>query len=107
MNSTDRRRLSKFWRKRFGPAAARLSARGASLLDEQASGSSWSEPAADVPELTELSPGDLEAQLIARLEAQDLAELAELIPDLMRLAAQLRPSLESEDELDPYVYVMH
>lgn len=107
MNSTDRRKLSKFWRKRFGPAAEQLSARGASLLDAEASGSSWSEPPGDVPELTELSPEDLERELIARLEAEGLEELAELIPDLMRLAAELRPSLESQDELDPYVYVMH
>ena len=107
MNSTDEKRLREFWRKRLNPAARSLAARGVELLDQGASGSSWNEPPREVPDLEELSCAELEGLLIARFESSGLHELSELVPDLMRLAAELRPSHESEDELDPFVYVMH
>jgi hypothetical protein len=107
MSSTDEKRLAKFWRDHLAPAAARLAARGAEPLDRGSSGSSWSDPPRDVPDLAELPVAELEALLTARLESAGLQELADIVPELMRLAAQLRPSHETAEEIDPFVYVMH
>ena len=107
MSSTDDDKLAKFWRDKLSPVAERLKARAAELLDEEKSGSTWSEPPRDVPELSELSPAALETELHARFEAAGMQELADIVPDLMKLAAELRPSDEADAEVDPFVYVMH
>ncbi len=106
MSSTDDK-LAKFWRELLKPTAERLTARGANLLDTGISGTSWSDPPSDVPELGELSPAQLEDQLRARFESAGLKELADIVPDLMRLATELRPSEDTDEEVDPFVYVMH
>lgn len=106
-NSKMDKKLAKFWCDKLLPAAAKLKARGVELLDTETSGSSWSKPAIDVPELSDLSPAALGKQLQARFEAEGLSEIAELIPELMELASALRPSADTDEEVDPFVYVMH
>ena len=110
MNSTDKadaKKLAKFWRDRLSPAAERLKSRGKELLDVEISGSSWKVPASDIPELSDLSSSTLGEQLRARFVADGLEELADLMPDLMKLADEIRPTGETGEEIDPFVYVMH
>ena len=110
MNSTDKtieKKLAKFWRDRLAPAAKKLKSRGKELLDVETSGSSWKVPASDVPELSDLSPATLEEQLRTRFQVEGLEELADIIPELMKLADDIRPSGETDEEIDPFVYVMH
>ncbi|HIL80547.1 MAG TPA: hypothetical protein EYG54_04695 [Myxococcales bacterium] len=113
MSSTDKKatqndkKLAKFWSDLLLPAAKKLKRRGAELLDTATSGSSWSKPPSDVPELSELSPAALADHLQARLEAEGLSELAEIVPNMMELADELRPSAQTDEEVNPFVYVMH
>lgn len=104
MSSTDDERIARFFDEILAPAARRCRA---PLLDAGKSGSSWQSPPGDVPDLGELSPDSLGEALQARLVAEGFPELAELVPELMRLAEALRPSGQVDDEVDPFVYVMH
>jgi hypothetical protein len=107
MSSTDEAKARRFWKEHLAPAADRLKARGAGPLDVSGVGSSWQPPHDDVPELSELTLEGLGEELRARFEAADLAELAEIVPELMKLAREMEPSTKDDGEVDPFVYVMH
>ena len=107
MSSINDNKLDKFWQERLRPVARTLKASGAELLDTKTSGSSWNKIHADVPELSDLSPGVFEEKFRARLESEGFKELADIIPDMMELATELRPSGDTDEEVDEFVYVMH
>ncbi len=107
MNLTNTKKLEKFWEEQLGPALENLQLRQKDLLDYQKTGSSWEKPADEIPDLCELSQSQIENELKTRFNADQLFELAEIVPDLMKLAREIRPTNDQAKELDEFVYVMY
>ena len=110
MNSTNEKRLRKFYEKKLVPTAARLHARGVRFFEfgPNPEAESWYEPGpAEEPEFVTVEPEDCERRLRELWEGQGLPELAKLTRDLMKLAKQLEVEEEPSAELSPDIYIMH
>jgi hypothetical protein len=116
---TDRldRRSHTFFRDRVLPLAERTRARRRRRLPTgpDPSAASYYEPArrpcmerADFVRASGLGPETLEAKLRELWQERGDAELAELAPELARLARGLAIEVAEEgDEISPFVYVMY
>ena len=107
MSSTEDKKIAEFWRTHLAPIAAALKKREVKLIDDAKTGSSWTEPDKEASDFENLTLETISEQLRERFENADLDELASLVPELLKLAEKLKPSVISDQEIDPYVYVMH
>jgi len=64
----------------------------------------WEERENGVPPILTIDDDQVEELLKARWEQEP--QLAELVPALLKLARQLEPDEEAEEDLDPYIYRM-
>ena len=105
MSSIDEKELERFFDEVLTPAANALAARGAPLLPRPSEATAYSGPP-DEPALLELSPEAFAEELAAHWRRQGMDELAALAPELGRFAVGLRPTVETTEDLSPFVYVM-
>lgn len=99
--------LSDFFRDRITPAAERLRARGVEWFPLSADGSAqtyYGTRSSGGDYIDEIKSGDIETRLQALWA--DVPELAELIPDLLRLSARLATTDDDVKEVPAFVYAM-
>ncbi len=110
MNSTDERKLRRFFTKKLVPVAEKLRGRGVRLLSvaPHHKAESWYEDGTHgEPDFAEIDPADCARMLRDMWERQDLPELAALAADLMRLAREIEFDEEQAADVSPFLYVMY
>jgi len=107
MNSIEDKKIEEFWRRHLAPLAEKVNNSKIKLIDDAKSGSSWTEPDKFALDFETLTIDTIAEKLQERFKNADLDELASLVPELIKLAEELKPSASDDQEIDPYVYVMH
>ncbi len=107
--------LAQFFRDKLLPLARRVKARGDvfPMRPDPTQTSYWidrprrSPRRVDFEEPSVRAPEELGAKLAAMWRARGRQDLADLAPQMQRLAADLRRTHNKQDDVSPFVYVMY
>tara|TARA_B100000900_G_scaffold357125_1_gene327243 strand:- start:71 stop:397 length:327 start_codon:yes stop_codon:yes gene_type:complete len=108
MSSTKEEKIAAFWKNNLNPVSNALKDKKKKLLDKSRVGSSWINSSEESLELEKLSFDEVFEKLRKRFQDSGFDDLASQVPNLKKLAQELKPQEEDTDnEIDPYVYMMH